>query len=148
MRALWDEGVVEANYTPFASQPFTTHLITERIALLALENGEPVGTVYANLTHEQAAVVFGLYVRPAARRRGIARALMVAIAEALQTEGRTYIQLSVDRPNTAARSLYKTMGFEDAAWTMRIETANLVASRGRKETWCTRSSLGLWTSGG
>ncbi|MBA3843560.1 MAG: GNAT family N-acetyltransferase [Actinobacteria bacterium] len=128
MRELWDEGVVEANYTPFASQPFTTHLISERIALLALEDGEPVGTVYANLTHEQAGVVFGLYVRPTARRRrGIARALMVAIAEALQTEGRTHMQLSVDRPNKAARSLYKTMGFEDAAWTMRIEAANLVS---------------------
>ena len=73
-----------------------------------LRGGGRVGCcVYVNLASESFGFVFGLYVRPEARRRGIARALMRAVAEALRDEGREYVVLSVDTPNDAARALYE-----------------------------------------
>jgi len=71
--------------------------------------------------------VFGLYVVPDARRRGIARALMREVARLLADEGRGYVVLSVDTPNEQARSLYERLGFEDAARVLRVEVARLLA---------------------
>jgi ribosomal protein S18 acetylase RimI-like enzyme len=70
--------------------------------------------------------VFGLYVRPEHRRRGYARDLMRAVAEALRQDGKRYVVLSVDTPNAAARSLYEHLGFTDAARVLRIDVQSLL----------------------
>jgi ribosomal protein S18 acetylase RimI-like enzyme len=125
MRALWDEFTAETTYTPWPGQPFSPSFLDEHVALVGEDDGTAAGTVYANLS-DHFGFVFGLYVRPAYRRRGHARALMRAIAAELQAEGRRYILLSVDTPNAAARSLYEGMGFTDAARMLRGNVRDLL----------------------
>lgn len=120
MRALWDEFNAETAYTPYAGSPFMASLLTEQIALVAEGSAEPVGSVYANTGSHHFGFVFGLYVRPSYRRRGLARDLMRAVGDALQLDGKQYIVLSVDTPNDGARSFYGRLGFVDAARTLRV----------------------------
>ncbi|HVC85909.1 MAG TPA: GNAT family N-acetyltransferase [Gaiellaceae bacterium] len=126
MRLLWHELSAETTYTPYPGSEFSESLLADHLAFLAEQAGEPVGCVYAATPSEHFGFVFGLYVRPVARRRGLARDLMRAVAEALRVEGRKYIVLSVDTPNAAARSLYEQLGFVDAARTLRARIDDLL----------------------
>ena len=126
MRRLWDEFTAEAHYTPYPSSPFEPALLTDHLALVAEDDGEAVGTLYANLSSPHFGFVFGVYTRPAARRRGVARALMRAIAEILREQGREHVVLSVDTPNDAAREFYERLGFVDAARTLRLDVDRLL----------------------
>lgn len=126
MRRLWDDFSAEAHYTPYPSAPFELALLTDHVALVAEDAGEPVGTVYANVSSPHFGFVFGLYTRPEARRRGVARALMREIAVVLRDEGREHVVLSVDTPNDGARAFYERLGFIDAARTLRADVDSLL----------------------
>jgi ribosomal-protein-alanine N-acetyltransferase len=126
LRRLWNEFTAEATFTPYPGSGFEPALVTKHIALLAEEGDTVVGTVYANTASQHFGYVFGLYIRPDARRRGIARALMRAIADILRQEGRRYVVLSVDTPNDGARALYERLGFEDAARMLRADIDQLL----------------------
>ena len=126
MRRLWDEFSAEAHYTPYPSSPFNVALLTDHVALVAEDDGEPVGTVYANVSSPHFGFVFGLYTHPDARRRGIARALMREIAAVLRDEGREHVVLSVDTPNDRARAFYERLGFTDAARMLRADVDSLL----------------------
>jgi ribosomal protein S18 acetylase RimI-like enzyme len=126
MQALWDEFDAETTYTPYAGSPFAATMLTDHVALVAEDSAEPVGCVYANTGSDHYGFVFGLYVRPLSRRRGIARDLMRAVAEALRVDGKQYVVLNVDTPNEVARSLYSELGFVDAARTLRVEIDQLL----------------------
>ena len=126
MRRLWDEFTAEATFTPYPGNPFEPALVADHVALLAEENGEPVGTVYANLSSPHFGYVFGLFTRPPARRRGVARALMRSIAAVLRDEGRRHVVLGVDTPNEGARVFYERLGFVDAARTLRADVDTLL----------------------
>ena len=125
MRSLWEEFNTEATYTPYPPAPFDDSFL-DHIALIAEESGTAVGIVYANLAGDHFGFVFGLYVRPLMRRRGMAGALMRAIAEAIRNEGRRYVVLNVDTPNAAARAFYARLGFVDAARTLRADVGTLL----------------------
>jgi hypothetical protein len=47
MRRLWEEFNSEATFTPYPAAPFESSLITDHFALVAEEDGDAVGTVYA-----------------------------------------------------------------------------------------------------
>jgi ribosomal protein S18 acetylase RimI-like enzyme len=128
MRDLWERLSAETTYDEeLAGNEFTSEFITQRIALLAEDNDMVVGAVYANLASAQAGFIFGLYVRPSSRRRGVGRELTFAIAEAIRAEGRTHILLNVESPNAEARRFYERLGFLDHARMMRIEVDALLA---------------------
>ena len=57
------------------------------------------------------AFVWGLYVRPSARGRGVARALMAAIIASARDQVEQ-LTLAVVEGNDAARTLYENLGFE------------------------------------
>lgn len=126
LRVLWDEFNAEATYTPYPGPAFSASLLAEHHAFLAEEAGAPVGCVQAATPSGHVGFVFGLYVRPAARQRGLGRRLMRAVAEALRDDGREYVVLSVDTPNLVARSLYERLGFLDAARTLRVRVDDLL----------------------
>ncbi len=127
LRALWDAFNREATFTPYPGAPFTDSLVTQHVALVAQESNEKVvGMVYVNITSLDFGYVFGLYVVPEARGRGIARALMHEVARILRDQGRTHVVLSVDTPNDKARTLYRQLGFTDAARTLRAEVGQLI----------------------
>jgi ribosomal protein S18 acetylase RimI-like enzyme len=58
------------------------------------------------------AYVWGLYVKPAQRRNGIGRSLMVAALRfARELDGVTHVHLGVAESNAPARGLYERLGF-------------------------------------
>lgn len=127
MRRLWADFSAEAHYTPYPPGPFDPVFVRDHVALVAEEDGEIVGTLYANLATAHFGYVFGVYTVPAARGRGVGRALMQAIAAHLREQGREYVVLSVDTPNEGAREFYDSLGFEDASRMLRARVDRLLA---------------------
>jgi ribosomal protein S18 acetylase RimI-like enzyme len=126
MRRLWDDFSAEGTYTPYPPGGFEPELVRNHVALVAEENGEIVGTLYANLSAPHFGYVFGVYTRPETRGRGVGRALMRAAAQHLKDEGRGYVVLSVDTPNEGARQFYAKLGFEDASRMLRTSVDRLL----------------------
>jgi ribosomal protein S18 acetylase RimI-like enzyme len=85
-----------------------------RRVLLARVDGRIVGTVQMDLdtpsNQPHRALVEKVLVHPEAQRRGIARALMLALEELARTEGRTLLTLDTVT-NSAAQSLYQSLGY-------------------------------------
>ncbi len=66
---------------------------------------------YLKLRHK--AFVWGMYVEPASRRRGVGRALVErALAHAAAMPGLRQVTLGVNAENAAAVALYEALGFE------------------------------------
>lgn len=83
----------------------------------AWQNGQLAGC--AGLYRQRAlkqlhkGVIWGVYVAPAQRGRGVARQLMLAVlARAGQMPGLRALQLTVAKGNAAAEKLYSSLGFE------------------------------------
>jgi ribosomal protein S18 acetylase RimI-like enzyme len=57
------------------------------------------------------AEIWGVYTRPAFRRRGLNRALMLMALDALRGQGVRQAMLSTVAGNTSARALYRSLGF-------------------------------------
>jgi GNAT superfamily N-acetyltransferase len=95
------------------------------VALVAEDEGEAVGTVYANLSSPHFGFAFGLYTRPTARRRGIGHGLMRAIAAVIATMA-SNTSSSPSTRRTSRRELSTTGGFVDHARTLRAEVDDLL----------------------
>jgi len=85
-----------------------------RRVLLARNDTRIVGTVQLDLAtmpnQRHRADVAKLLVHPEARRRGLARALMVALEDVARSEGRTLLTLDT-WTGSYAEALYKSMGW-------------------------------------
>ncbi|TQM64384.1 ribosomal protein S18 acetylase RimI-like enzyme [Humibacillus xanthopallidus] len=57
------------------------------------------------------ATLFGMYVTPRARGRGVGEALVAAVLEEARRRGKSEIVLEVASDNAAARALYERCGF-------------------------------------
>jgi GNAT superfamily N-acetyltransferase len=104
-RAFWLTGVVP-----------DVKARTRRVLIARLER-LIVGTVQIDLAtppnQRHRADVLKLLVHPDARRRGIARALMVAVEPLALTEGRTLLTLDT-WTGRAAETLYRSLGYTAA----------------------------------
>jgi ribosomal protein S18 acetylase RimI-like enzyme len=83
--------------------------------LLAEEAGQVLGYAlfYPSYDSEHAArgmYLQDLFVRPAARGRGIGRALMVAVARACEADGGCYLFWNAHEENHAGRAFYQRLG--------------------------------------
>ncbi len=56
------------------------------------------------------AFVKDLAVHPAARRRGLGRALMLAVFQEFSRRGAVHVDLKVREENAAAQALYRSLG--------------------------------------
>jgi ribosomal protein S18 acetylase RimI-like enzyme len=80
----------------------------------AQENSTLIGSVGASLSkeHPSVAIVFGVYVAPPARGKGIGAKLMEALIDAIkQNKDIKRITLTVNKNQTSAVSLYERCGF-------------------------------------
>lgn len=70
-----------------------------------------VAVVPAALTLRTVWLVRDLYVRPPARRRGVAKALLEAVVEEAAASGAHRLSLQTESDNTRALKLYSSIGF-------------------------------------
>ncbi len=85
------------------------------IVMVADANGTLIGYGTAHPTYETGHAERGLYigdlyVDPAHRRRGIARALLAAVARAGHARGARHLWLTAKATNTAAHAFYRRLG--------------------------------------
>jgi len=82
--------------------------------LLAEEEGETVGCIHWWKVIDEVQIM-NLAVRPAFRRRGIARLMLEAAVRAARGEGATAVVLEVREGNVPAVALYESTGFQTIA---------------------------------
>lgn len=61
---------------------------------------------------EHKGIVWGVYVVPEARGKGLARRLIEAVVLEAAQAGLELVQISTDRTNAATQALYQSLGFE------------------------------------
>lgn len=88
-------------------------IVSSDVALVAEREGDVVGFALARRKRGAAASLTDLYVRPDARRQGVAAGLVRAAAAALRERGATLMKLTVRVDNTDARSVYERWGFRE-----------------------------------
>ena len=80
---------------------------------LAWEGGEPLGIVGTFVAEDGRRWLIAMWTDPAARGRGVGRALVEATAAFARAAGSDRLFLQVLEGNDTAASLYRTCGFED-----------------------------------
>jgi|SRR4051794_23056001 len=89
----------------------------EQALFLAWDGSSVVGMVGTFADDEGTRWLFGMWVDPSVRGRGVGSALVATVVEFARAAGAGEIRLSVIAGNTAARALYEREGF---VWTDRI----------------------------
>jgi ribosomal protein S18 acetylase RimI-like enzyme len=124
-RELWEEfhqapGWVRETWDTV--EPYVVQSIADGLLLLAEDGGRPVGFVLGELDDRNPAlgVLVDVYVRPEARRRGLAREMIVRAAARLLELGavRLSVEAGIDDGAAPARALYEGLG-------LRPHTVNL-----------------------
>jgi len=123
LHAVVHDGAGVSFVVPFSrdeARAFWVHRVLpgvragSRRVLLARLDGRIVGTVQLDMAtppnQPHRADVLKLLVHPAMRRRGIARALMLALEAAARADGRTLLTLDT-WTGSHAESLYRSLGY-------------------------------------
>lgn len=81
------------------------------ILLARAADGTPLGCGMTQPLSAEHVEMKRLYVSPAARGQGVARALCTALMDQARADGYTVMQLDTSKSLTAAQSLYAQLGF-------------------------------------
>jgi ribosomal protein S18 acetylase RimI-like enzyme len=119
LRDLWEEFEAELGGEPYLHETWEeawedlSVTIDDGVALIAEEEGRPVGFVFCVLGDRgrKTAHVTDIYVRPEQRRQGIGRALLAELIEPAREAGLGHVSLEVLTHNVDARRLYERLGF-------------------------------------
>ena len=131
LHELWEEFQAEVpevehyRETWAEALPDVRRYVAEHVALVAEEDGQPVGFALARPKNARVGYLSDVYVRPAFRRRGVARALMAAASAALGSE---LLSLNVDVANEEARTAYRRLGFRDESVHLIVEAERLASA--------------------
>lgn len=92
----------------------------ESVVLLAEHDGRAVGFVqlypmFSSVRTARTWILNDLFVAEAARRGGVARALLAAATDFARDDGAAAIALETTRDNAAARALYRAAGWDEDA---------------------------------
>jgi ribosomal-protein-alanine N-acetyltransferase len=102
------------NTQPWSREALKTCVATAgRISCVAELDGVVIGYAIASHVADEGEILI-LGVRPDARRKGAARALLTGVLKLLGEAGATSVFLEVRRGNTAAIALYTALGFGEA----------------------------------
>jgi len=116
--ALWDEWVDRESPVPSwvegareGTRAGIDTAVRSGSAVIAEERGEVLGFACGVMQGLRLGDLTELYVRPKARRRGIARELVRAVVAGLSERGAVFVTGGVGPDNAAARSFYEDAGF-------------------------------------
>jgi predicted GNAT family acetyltransferase len=87
--------------------------VAQGAAFVVREAGRPVLRVDVPVAAPEGAVLAGVVVDPAFRRRGLARAALSTLCARLLAAGSRTVMLHVAEENAAARALYDRLGFRE-----------------------------------
>ena len=132
LRELWSAFVEELDTPELLGEtweqawPDVERHVRQGVALVA-EDGDPVGFALANLgeTNPRTAHLTDLYVRPDARRRGVGKELLAAVAAAAREAGFAHLTLEVGSGNHDARAVYERLGFREVQRVLAVEVEAL-----------------------
>jgi ribosomal protein S18 acetylase RimI-like enzyme len=123
LHAVVHAGAGVSFFTPFSIEEARSFWVDKvlpqvtgggRRVLVARDDERIVGTVQLELdmppNQQHRAAVAKLLVHPAARRRGIAKALMIALEEIARSEGRSLLTLDTVSGSNA-ELLYRSLGY-------------------------------------
>jgi ribosomal protein S18 acetylase RimI-like enzyme len=90
----------------------------ESKVLVARQGGDIVGFAqlypsFSSVRMARSWILNDLFVLPATRRQGVARALLDAAADFARSDGAASISLETTRDNTAARATYRAAGWHE-----------------------------------
>jgi len=133
LRRLRDDFQRELAKPAFFDEPWETvaedvqDTVANGIALLAEEDGAPVGYALANIVPQTPVRghLYDLYVQSDARGRGVGRELIAEVGDRLKERGGTHLSLDVALTNDPARRLYERLGFRAYDVLMAVELAQL-----------------------
>jgi ribosomal protein S18 acetylase RimI-like enzyme len=118
LRQLWGEFGAEVEDAPWRDSDQDEELaeiqalLVRGVVLLAEDEGRATGLAFGAKTGRRVAELRGLYVRPEARRRGLAAALTREFAARVRADGAEVVELDVVASNESARAAYARWGFE------------------------------------
>ena len=105
-------------------------IVESGLGWLAEKDGAAVGMALARLRGPRVGRITDLYVRPSARRAGVAEALTRAVAARFLADGVDTVDLEVMASNTAARAAYARWGFRDEVLVLAAPVAALAERLG------------------
>jgi ribosomal protein S18 acetylase RimI-like enzyme len=137
LRALWQEFVDELDEPEYIRDTWEQAwsemegYIEREVALVAERGGEPVGYALARMDGARYGFLSDVYVRPEARREGVAKALIGAAVEALGARGADVLGLEVSLESAVARTVYGRLGFRERSLNLIAEVPALAARLAR-----------------
>jgi ribosomal protein S18 acetylase RimI-like enzyme len=114
LRAIFEENWDR----PWPPPEVTAASFQGKLALLAEDEGEPVGFAFGDIFPNQLAHVNIVYVRPERRREGITKALLAEFAERAKAGGAEHITLDVATRNEVGKRVWQRLGFTE--WAQRL----------------------------
>jgi ribosomal protein S18 acetylase RimI-like enzyme len=140
VQALWLELMEEIPAPSYEGEDTEQELaqvaeiVGSEVALLAEgEDGVALGLALAKRRWDGYGTLTDLYVRPDARRRGIATALVHAVLDALRERGIEHLDLEVTASNALARTVYARWGLRDEVVVMTGSLADLERRLGPRQ---------------
>ena len=133
VRQLWEEFESVVPDKPWRPDDTDEHraaldaAIGQDIVLIAEENGGAVGLAVLTRRGPKLGFVDILYVRPSARRRGVAAELVRELTTRLAAEGVEMLELEVLASNEAARAVYERWGLHPVELTLGARVDELAA---------------------
>ena len=88
-------------------------LVAEGAAFVVRDGGRPVLRIDVPVLVPEGALLAGVVVDPAHRRRGLARAALATLCARLLSSGTRCVMLHVAEENAPARALYEGLGFRE-----------------------------------
>ena len=132
LRELWEEFEAEVpEPLGFSADTWeeswadVCRFVAEGLAFVAEDDEGPVGHAWTAPPERGRAHVHDVYVRPRARRRGVARALLVETVAALRALGAEWVSLHVLTTNRPALAAWERLGFTEVQKTMVAEASAL-----------------------
>ncbi len=99
--------------------------IGKDVVLIAERDGEPVGLAVAEKAGKLVGYLGSLYVRPSARKSGVAAELVREVVARLAEQGVEMLELDVLAKNVQARAVYERWGFTPVQYDLAAPLAEL-----------------------